>query len=46
MLDLANTCLLDGRKYITSIKGGKQISPEGLDHGMSIVFVVEFAVSL
>ncbi|KAL7420861.1 hypothetical protein Q5752_004815 [Cryptotrichosporon argae] len=32
-----------GETYIRSVKAGKQVSPEGKDHGMQIVFVMEFA---
>ncbi|OWZ30159.1 hypothetical protein LQV05_002847 [Cryptococcus neoformans] len=31
-----------GKPYILDLRGGKQISTEGLDRGMKVVFVMEF----
>jgi len=43
-LSLGDECrLIDGSKYILSIKGGKQNSPEGKGKGLQYGFVVEFA---
>ncbi|EIW70082.1 hypothetical protein TREMEDRAFT_29841, partial [Tremella mesenterica DSM 1558] len=40
---LSQNCLdKNGQRYIKSIRGGKQISPEGMDGGMQVVFIVEF----
>lgn len=36
----------DGSEYILSVKGGKQMSPEGLDLGVQLVFVLEFKASI
>ncbi|KAI9637108.1 uncharacterized protein MKK02DRAFT_45819 [Dioszegia hungarica] len=33
----------DGRKAIKSFRGGKQVSEEGHDKGMKVVFLMEFA---
>ena len=33
----------DGRRYIRSIRSGRQISPEGAGHGFQLGFVVEFS---
>jgi hypothetical protein len=35
----------DGRKAIKSFRGGKQVSKEGHDKGMKVVFLMEFEVS-
>jgi hypothetical protein len=36
----------DGRKAIKSFRGGKQVSIEGHDKGMKVVFLMEFEVCL
>ncbi|ORX40947.1 stress responsive A/B barrel domain-domain-containing protein [Kockovaella imperatae] len=41
-LDLKDKCERDGKKYIVSITGGKQHSPEGKDLGMDVVFIMTF----
>lgn len=45
-MGLAKTCVKpdSGETYIKSIRGGKNISIEGLDHGMQVIFVMEFEV--
>lgn len=44
---LKDNCLhpRTGKPYILDLRGGKQISTEGLDRGMQVVFVMEFEVS-
>lgn len=42
---MTESCRSSGRPYMQSVKGGEQISPEGYDHGMQVVFVLEFYVS-
>ncbi|CAD6586016.1 MAG: hypothetical protein TREMPRED_004315 [Tremellales sp. Tagirdzhanova-0007] len=43
-LTLEKRCAREnGKPYIVSVKGGDQISTESRDHGMQIVFILEFA---
>lgn len=42
-LQLEQDCVLNGRRYIRSVRGGKQTSPEDHHGGMQVVFVAEFA---
>lgn len=44
-LALKDECKRDGKAYITSIKAGKQVSPEGRDYETTLVFVLEFKAS-
>ena len=45
---LAQQCLhpKTGKPYITSLKCGRQNSPEGMTKGLELIFVLEFEVSL
>jgi len=45
---LAQQCLhpKTGKTYITSLKCGRQNSPEGMTKGLELIFVLEFEVSL
>ena len=43
ILDLKTTCLKEGAPYILELTGGKQCSPEGLDKGFDLGYVVTFA---
>jgi len=45
---LAQQCLhpKTGKPYITSVKCGRQNSPEGMTKGLEMIFVLEFEVSL
>lgn len=35
----------DGKRIIKSLRGGKQISKEGYDHDVKVVWVMEFEAS-
>ncbi|GHJ84062.1 hypothetical protein NliqN6_0464 [Naganishia liquefaciens] len=45
LLNLKDACKKDGKPYILSAKGGRQISKEPFHHDMQIGFILEFASS-